>query len=565
MRVKSDLGVSDNSDIHWMPVRSILGCHSVWPAALPRPPGWQATGLASGREAALDAAAAAWSTEPVAPPVPGSTDTVDRRFFEHALDEPSRIAAVQDGTEYTYAELAALVASVQSGLHELGVRPDDTVGVCMGRSVGLLAVLLGILSCGAAYVPMDDKYPAARLGFMAGDVGVTCVIADDGSRAQLSEVQCPVTTFDELAATEPQVGQASLSRPQGLAYVIYTSGSTGLPKGVEVTNANLTCFLDAVSDLVPAAASERVLFSTPLSFDIAGLEIYWPLTTGGTCLVAPSTWLQNTRALVRLINEGGPTLVQATPVGWRLLLDAGASPGAGQVLLCGGETLPHPLARQLADLPATAINVYGPTEATIWATSWTITGAPALIGLAMSHARVYVLDEQLNQVADDAEGQLYLGGPAVARGYRGQVRLTAGRFLPDPWSPAEAGARMYATGDVVRVTDGQVEWLRRDDTQVKFNGNRIELGEIETIALSVDGVRAAIALITQNPAGPALSLYLESGVDEDLVRKLARQELRLHLPAAVVPTDIQVLAALPLTPNGKVDRIALRSGDLSAR
>lgn len=556
--MKSDTEVHDNSEVQWLPVRSILGCHSVWPAALPEPDGWGAAGSPSGREAALDAAAAGWSAEPPAPAIPGSTDTVDRRFFAHALDEPSRIAAIQDGTAYTYAELAALVASVQAGLHELGVRPDDTVGVCMGRSVGLLAVLLGILRSGAAYVPMDDKYPAARLAFMAGDVEVTCVVADDGSRAQLSEVECPVTTFEELRATEPQHGQASLSLPRGLAYVIYTSGSTGQPKGVEVTNANLTSFLDAVSDMLPAAASGRVLFSTPLSFDIAGLEIYWPLATGGTCLVAPSTWLQNTRALVRLIEDGAPTLIQATPVGWRLLLDAGACPGAGQILLCGGETLPPPLAERLAGLGATAINVYGPTEATIWATSWAISGAPAMIGLAMSHATVYVLDEQLNQVPDGDEGELYLGGPAVARGYRGQVRLTAGRFLPDPWS-AEPGGRMYATGDVVRMTGGQLDWLRRDDTQVKFNGNRIELGEIESLALTVDGVRAAIALITQNPAGPALSLYLESSTDEDLVRKLVRHELRLHLPAAVIPTDIQVLAELPLTPNGKVDRLALRS------
>jgi amino acid adenylation domain-containing protein len=372
---------------------------------------------------------------------------------------------------------------------------------------------------------MDSKYPAARLSFMARDVGVTCVVSDTGSSEQLNEVECPVTSVEELLAALPQAAQPSLSSPQGLAYVIYTSGSTGLPKGVEVTNANLTSFLDATSDMLPVSASERILFSTPLSFDIAGLEIYWPLTTGGTCLVAPSTWLLNTRALVRLINDSAPTLIQATPVGWRLLLEAGASPGADQIVLCGGETLPGPLAQQLAGRAGTSINVYGPTEATIWATSWTITSAQVLIGRAMSHARVYVLDEQLASVCAGDEGQLYLGGPAVARGYRGQLRLTAKTFLPDPWSPEPAG-RMYATGDIVRMIDGELEWLRRNDTQVKFNGHRIELGEIEAVALEVEGVQAAVALIGEGPAGQTLRLYVESSREEELVRTHARKRLR---------------------------------------
>lgn len=547
-------------EVKWLPVRSTLGCHSVWPCAQPRPAGWLAagSGSGSGREVALDTAAANWSAESAAPATSESTDTVDRRFFEHAHREPSRVAAIQGGTEYTYAELAALVTQMQSGLRTMGVRPDDIVGVCMGRSVDLLAVLLGVLSCGAAYVPMDSKYPAARLSFMARDVGVTCVVADAESSGRLSEIECPVTGVQELRTAEPQDMQASLSSPRGLAYVIYTSGSTGLPKGVEVTNANLTSFLDATSDMLPVGASKRVLFSTPLSFDVAGLEIFWPLTTGGICLVAPSTWLQNTRSLVKLIHDGAPTLVQSTPVGWRLLLEAGASPGADQIVLCGGEALPSPLAQQLADMAATSINVYGPTEATMWATNWTITDAQVLIGEAMAHARVYVLDEQLKPVGAGDEGELYLGGPAVARGYRGQMRLTAARFLPDPWSP-EPGGRMYATGDVVRMIDGQLEWLRRDDTQVKFNGHRIELGEIEAVALAVEGVRAAIALIGKNSGADALTLYLESDLDEVLVRKRARQWLRQHLPAPMVPTDIHVLASLPLTPNGKVDRVDLSS------
>lgn len=555
-RIPQRSPVPEHGERPWTPVRSVAGCYSIWPAELALPTGWQRAGAAVPRAQALDATAAAWSAEPAVTAEPASDDTADRRFFELAGRQPSSIAAIQGADVVSYAQLADRVRQVRSGLSAIGVRPDDVVGVCIGRSVDLLAVLLGVLSCGAAYVPLDAKYPAARLAFMARDVGLRCIVSDSSSADALADVDCPVTSIDELRAAERRDIPDTVSSSSGLAYVMYTSGSTGLPKGVEVTNANLTSFLDAMSELIPAAAAARVLFSTPLSFDIAGLEVYWPLTTGGSCLVAPSTWLLNARSLAKLINHSEPTLLQATPVGWRLLLEAGARPARDQVVLCGGESLPASLAARLAALPGPAINVYGPTEATIWATSWPIVGDHLRIGRAMSHARAHVLDEQLGAAE---EGELYLGGPAVARGYRHQLRLTAERFLPDPWSP-EPGQRMYATGDVVRLVDGQLEWLRRSDSQVKFNGHRLELGEIEAIASKHEGIRAAVALIGNGSAGSTLSLYLETSDPEEEVRTRVGRLLRQHLPSAVVPTEIQVMPVLPLTTNGKVDRIALRAG-----
>jgi amino acid adenylation domain-containing protein len=548
----TDPGASD--DCLWLPVRSVTGRYSAWPADRPVPVGWQTIGLDTDRDSAFAVVAAQWTTGTSATPV-SAADTADGRFFAVAAQQPHQTAVIQEGASYSYAELAELILTIRSGLWRLGLRPGEATGVCMGRSVEMIAVLIAVLGCGAAYVPMSESYPAARLECMASDVDVRCVVADASYHDRLAVLSCPVVTAQELCTAPRQHVPSSLSRPDGLAYVIYTSGSTGTPKGVEVENANLTRFLDATSQLLPATASNRVLFSTPLSFDIAGLEIFWPLVRGGCCLIAPSTWLLSTRTMAGLINTGNPSLVQATPTGWRLLLDAGARPGDDAVLLCGGEALPPTLAKRIAELPALSYNVYGPTEATIWATAARIEDGPVSIGTAMTHARTYVLDEQLRAVPEGTEGELYIGGPAVARGYRNRPRLTAERFLPDP-AASPPGQPMYASGDIVRSVRGKLYWLRRRDMQVKIKGHRIELGEIETVAMSADGVAAAAAVVRPDESGSSsVWLYLES--DQPAAGSGARQLLRERLPAAIMPARIIVLSSLPVTANGKIDRVAL--------
>ena len=482
---------------------------------------------------------------------------VDGRFLRAGAREPDSIAVLHGDRSTSYAELAELTARVRSGLVRRGVRRGDTVGVCLARGPELLAVLLGVLSAGAAYVPLDPHYPGERLGFLARDAALAVVVAGRDHNEGLAGLAVPVVPADQfLAAPEDTPRREPVRHGQDdLAYVIYTSGSTGRPKGVEVTHGNLAAFLDAMTNLLPADAGARVLFNTRLSFDIAGLEIFLPLTTGGTCVVAPETWALSARATARLINSTSPTLVQATPVVWKLLLDNGVRLAPGQTALCGGDVLPSALARRLAQLPVPAINLYGPTEATIWATAWRITSGRPMIGRPLDHATVYVLDSAGQPVPGGVEGEAYLGGAAVARGYRGRPALTAARFVPDPWSD-RPGARMYATGDIVRIIDGEIEFLRRRDTQVKINGNRVELGEIESVAEAVAGVRGAVAVVTGG-----LRLYVESDVDTDTGRRALRDALAARLvealPPVMRPEGIEIVTALPVTANGKLDRGAL--------
>ncbi|MDL5199803.1 amino acid adenylation domain-containing protein [Streptomyces sp. ALI-76-A] len=552
----------------WVPVASCHGHRSIWPSGRTLPVGWRAVGGATDREDALDAAVRyhgspeGSDSSPPSRSVGGGDGTVDSAFFRQAGETPAHTAVLSSAGGLSYRQLALRAQQIRASLEQMGVGRGAFVGVCLDRGTEVPAVLLAILSAGAAYVPLGSQLPSSRLRFMARDVRMTLVVADTKYVEALSCTGVRTVTTADFPDV-PAQWRSGASSPDDLAYVMYTSGSTGHPKGVEVTHRNVLTFLSAMSELLPAGAPRRVLFSTQLSFDIAGLEIYLPLVHGGTCVVAPYTWLFNARSIASLINSSAPSLVQATPSGWRLLLDAGVSLTQEQTVLCGGDALPPALAERLAGLPGDAFNVYGPTEASIWATAWRITGPPVKVGAALGHARVHVLDDNLVPVPEGQEGEAYIAGPAVARGYHGQPRLTADRFLPDPYGE-DAGLRMYATGDMVRRVDGALQWLRRRDTQVKVNGHRIELGEIETAAVACEGVREAAAVLCDGASGPELRLYVVGPLDTPEMGRLLRARLRALLPAAMLPKTVNFLDDLPLTSNGKVDRRSLRERSADA-
>ncbi|HEX7243455.1 MAG TPA: amino acid adenylation domain-containing protein, partial [Longimicrobiaceae bacterium] len=344
------------------------------------------------------------------------------------------------------------------------------------------------------------------------------------------------------------------------AYVIYTSGSTGTPKGVVVPHRAVVNFLDSMRLRPGLSARDTLLAVTTLSFDIAALELFLPLTTGARVVLADRETASDGARLREAVAASGATTMQATPASWRMLLDAGWEGAPGLKALCGGEALPRELADRLLGVTGELWNLYGPTETTIWSTVERVEpGEGAVsIGAPIANTRLYLLDAGLEPVPEGVPGELYIGGEGVARGYLGRPELTAARFIPDALS-REPGARLYRTGDRVRRrVNGVLEYLGRTDQQVKVRGFRIELGEIEAALCAQPRVREAVAVVREGPQGDRrLVAYVVAEEGASLAAAELRAALRERLPEHMVPGAFVVLESLPLTPNGKVDRRAL--------
>ncbi|WP_061298880.1 non-ribosomal peptide synthetase [Herbidospora cretacea] len=462
---------------------------------------------------------------------PGASPVPDL-VAAQAARTPDAVAVVGE-ERLTYRELMDRADAVAGRLQQAGVRPGDLVAVSAKRSERLVAGVLGIWRAGASYLPLDPAYPAGRLDYVLADSGASALLADaDGDLAGPVRVELD---------GPPAARRAEA--PGDRAYVIYTSGSTGKPKGVEVGHAALTNLLLSIRDETRSGPSATWLAVTSLSFDISGLELWLPLITGGRVVIATEAQGGDGAALRSLVSAHGVTHVQATPSTWRLLADAGFE--APVTALVGGEALPLPLAARLRPRVARLFNVYGPTETTIWSTIAEIPPDPARISIGgpLAATGLLVLDDDLRPVPAGVPGELFITGAGLARGYLGRPALTAERFLPCPFG-AE-GARMYRTGDRVRVRDGGLEFLGRTDDQVKVRGHRVELGEIEAVLLG-HAREAAVAVHDEE-----LVAYTV-GAAGDLRREAARV-----LPAYMVPSAFVALDRMPLTPNGKLDRAAL--------
>ncbi|HYX25648.1 MAG TPA: amino acid adenylation domain-containing protein [Thermoanaerobaculia bacterium] len=461
-----------------------------------------------------------------------------------AARTPETVAVVFGGESLTYGQLERRANGLALRLLELGIGPEERVGIALERSLEMAVALLGVLKAGGAYVPLDPSYPAERLAFMREDAGLATVLTEESLRG-----------FPEVArAPWSGVGE------DNAAYVIYTSGSTGRPKGVQISHGALTNFLVSMAETPGLTSEDRLLAVTSLSFDIAGLELYLPLSVGGCVVLASREEAADGQRLRMLLAASAATVLQATPATWRLLLESGWQGGEGLKALCGGEAVPAALAAALLPRVGSLWNVYGPTETTIWSTVAEITGeGPVLIGRPIANTEAYVLDERGQPAPVGVPGELLLGGAGLARGYLGRSELTAERFVPNPFGAA--GSRLYRTGDLARWRPGGVlECLGRIDHQVKVRGFRIELGEIESALARHPEVAAAVVVAREEAPGERrLVGYVvprEEAGGESLTRAL-RALLRRSLPEHMVPTAWVQLAALPLTPNGKVDRKAL--------
>ncbi|MFI6499016.1 amino acid adenylation domain-containing protein [Nonomuraea typhae] len=452
-------------------------------------------------------------------------------------DAPAVIVPHEDRT-LTYGRLDARADALAQTLITAGIEVETPVAVCLPPGADLVIALLAVLKAGACYVPLDPRYPADRLRFMLDDSGAALTLTTPDLAERLPGV--PVMT--DLAGRRP----ASLPdvTPDHLAYVIYTSGSTGVPKGVMIPHRGVVNLVESIA----FPAGERVLLLTPLSFDIAALELFGPLLRGGTVVIAPPYG----RVAPILADV---TTIQAPPSVLAEIYDD--LPEGIPKILSGGEPLSLPFARRLLAKTAELHNMYGPTETTIWSLTHRIRASDqsVSIGRPVANTTAYVLGPSLDPVPPGVAGELYLGGDALARGYHRRPALTAARFVPDPFGTA--GGRLYRTGDLVRrAHDGTLEFMGRADDQVKVRGVRIELGEVEAaLAAHPRVTRAAAAVRDDAPGGRALVAY----VDDQAPLHDLRSYLQDRLPSTMVPSLYIAVAAFPKLPNGKLDRAALPS------
>ncbi|MEU6477527.1 amino acid adenylation domain-containing protein [Streptomyces sp. NPDC047017] len=471
---------------------------------------------------------------------------------------PDAPALVFGDTTLTYAELDARANRLAHHLQKLGAGPGDVVAVSVPRSVELIVSLLAVLKAGAAYLPLDPDYPAARLAYMLKDAAPVCAITDRADRLPEGTGTRQVV-WDGLDLS----GAAWVNPPRALtpahpAYVIYTSGSTGRPKGVVVSHRAIDNRLRWMQDAYPLTGRDRVLQKTPSSFDVSVWEFFWALRVGATLVVAAPDLHKDPLGLARLIREQSVTTCHFVPSMLQVFLaepeSAGCASGLRRVF-CSGEALPRETAQAFARaLPGVELhNLYGPTEAAVDVTYHACDPAdsgPVPIGRPVWNTRLYVLDAALQPCPPGVPGELFLAGVQLADGYLGRPELTSTRFVADPFGAP--GRRMYRTGDLARWSgQGEVEYLGRTDHQVKLRGQRIELGEIEAALAAQEGVDGACALVREDRPGEQLLVgYVTGGADAAAVRAAVARDLPEHM----VPSAVVALDAFPLSPNGKLDR-----------
>jgi amino acid adenylation domain-containing protein len=479
-----------------------------------------------------------------------------------AMRTPERIAVEHEEGSITYAELERRSDTIARALLARGVRRGELVGACVARGLELLPALLGIMKSGAAYVPLDPSFPPDRLRYMADHSRLRHVVVLRAEDAPEVVTRGRVLLELDRLSRRRRLLRKPLAEVNGddLAYVLYTSGSTGQPKGVRILHRNLVNFLTGMATRPGMGADDVLCAITTLSFDIAGLELYLPLTVGARIALAGERLLADPERMMQLIRERGVTILQTTPSLLRLLLDGGRIEDVhGLKLLVGGEPLPRDLAEAVLPRCRELWNLYGPTETTIWSTASRVehgTG-PLPLGTPIANTQIYVLDARGQPVPPGVAGEIWIGGAGVSDGYQGQPELTAERFLPNPFvaqRSTDPHARMYRTGDMGTLRDGVLYFFGRTDDQIKLRGYRIEPGDIEAAALATPGVREAVVVAREFSASDKrLVLYVAGSPD---LTKL-RGRLRAGLPAYMLPQHIEVLGTLPKTPNGKINRKAL--------
>ncbi|TCO54193.1 non-ribosomal peptide synthase/polyketide synthase [Actinocrispum wychmicini] len=500
---------------------------------------------------------------------PSTADTVAVLFREQARRTPAAPAVISDDVVLTYAQLEAQANQVAHHLVRLGVRAEDRVGVLMDRSTDAVVAELACLKAGAAYVPLDVRAPAERMWMVLAEAEVAVLLTDQAWRTAAEAIHGGVTvTVDGVALPpEPPAAPDVHTYPDQLAYVMYTSGSTGIPKGVAARHKDVVALV--CDRRFRSGAHERVLLHSPLAFDASTYELWVPLLSGGQVVIAPPGHL-GADVLRRVIRDHGVTAVFLTTGLFRLIAEeAPESFGGAHELWTGGEVVPAAAVRRVMNAcpGLVAVDVYGPTETTTFATCHPMPSVEQVpdvlpIGKPLDGTRAYVFDHDLRPVPTGADGELYIAGAGVARGYLNRPGMTAERFLADPSGPP--GSRMYRTGDLVRWTaDGDLQFSGRADNQVKIRGFRVEPSEIEATLATHPKVTHAAVVAREDPSGRKRLVAYVVPADGDPMPKPGELRARLgqSLPDYMVPSAFGELATLPLDRNGKLDQRALPEPD----
>jgi amino acid adenylation domain-containing protein len=497
---------------------------------------------------------------------------------------PDRIAVGQREVQITYRQLWEQSDQLAQQLNGHGVEPGDLIGVATARTPQLLVQLLAIHKAGCAYLPLDSRQPDQRLQQLCQDAQPRCILASSQLTPRLEQLGWPAIDVERFTLESPPAASSNpppIGKSTDAAYVLFTSGSTGVPKGVVVSHQSVVNFLLAMRDRLNYRPSLRWLAVTHLSFDIATLELFLPLVSGGSVELADADSVRDGERLRELLCGGDIGWLQATPALWRLLVVSGWKGTPRLIGMCGGETFPTDLAAPLLAGCDQVWNLYGPTETTVWSTAYRLTpqSKRPLIGRPIGNTQLYVLDAEQRELPVGSVGELYIGGAGVAQGYLNRPELTQERFIDnryfDPFA-AYSTNRLYRTGDLVRyLPDGNLEFIGRNDTQVKLRGHRIELAEIARHLEGHPAVTQAVVVAEQTaPDDPHLVAYvrchdnrpphpqavagLSSGeADRASKAELLVSELRRHLqqllPSYMLPRHVVPIDQWPLTPNGKID------------
>ncbi|MBL4676115.1 MAG: amino acid adenylation domain-containing protein, partial [Mucilaginibacter sp.] len=492
-------------------------------------------------------------------------------FTESVNLYPTHAALTFHQASYTYQQLNDIVNRLTRYLIENGAGKGIVIGLALDRTAEMVISLLAIQKSGSIYVPLDPEYPKDRIEFMLDDSSASILLTSKKYTGHFASSTKEVLIEDALEASEDYSTDEPDKTVTGddLAYILYTSGSTGKPKGVQIAHHSLVNMMLSFQKQPGITAQDKVLAVATISFDIAGIDLYLPLSVGAEIVLADSITAKDGRALLDIVRTQGISILQATPYTWRMMLEVGWEEQLPLKVFTGGEALAKDLAERLIPRSKEVWNLYGPTETTIYSVIKHITDAnDVTIGWPVDNTQIYILDENKNNLPVGEIGEIYIGGVGVAsQGYLNRPELNAERFIDNPFAEGE---KIYRTGDLAKLKpDGDIVYLGRIDHQVKVRGYRIELGEIEHNLGKQEDIKQAVVIAREDTPGiPRLVAYvlLESGQtgtpDKAMLNNWDKALLDV-LPEYMVPDDYVLLDIIPSTPNGKIDRKALPKPDYS--